>query len=193
MATRDQTKTEMISTLKNFRDKKLAEKNPDFMVLIILGHGRYNSDRKKEEILDINNRGISLDAILEMFLNADRCPSMANKPKLIYIQACRGNNFQKYLSNGQLSEQVTENTDDSVQFDDLTISEDVTDGRNSYFPDWSDKVKQVSWYHIVYSTIKGYCSVRHGEKGSYFIQTLCEVLNDTGSSECKHYILECDK
>ena len=111
---RDQTKTEMISTLKNFRDKNMEETHPDFMVSIILGNGRYNSDRNREEILDINNEGISLDAVLEMFLNVDRCPSMANKPKLIYIQACRGNNFQKYLSSGQESEQVAEHTDDSV-------------------------------------------------------------------------------
>ena len=82
---RDLRKTEMISTLKEFRGT-LEKKQSDFMVLIILGHGRYNTQKKREEILDINYEGISMDGILEMFLNADRCPSVANKTKLFYTR-----------------------------------------------------------------------------------------------------------
>ena len=170
---RDLTKIDMISTLKKFRDTILVENQPDFMVLVILGHGRLNPKTKREEILSVNYEGISTDGILEMFLNSQKCPTMATKPKLFYIQACRGNEFQKSIS---------EIANDCFHSNDLTPKTHVNDGRSSYLPDWSKSGKQVSWYHIVYSTIKGYLSFRDQERGSLFIQTLCEVLKEDGSS-----------
>jgi len=170
---RNLTKRDMISTLKNFRDTTLVENNPDFMVLVILGHGRLDPKTKREEILSFDYEGISTDGILEMFLNSEKCPTMVAKPKLFYIQACRGGEYQKTISGFSY---------DYLDSDDLTLGIHVNDGRSSYLPDWSNSRKQVSWYHILYSTIKGYLSFRDQERGSLFIQTLCEVLQEDGGS-----------
>ena len=162
---RNLTKPEMITALKFFKDSILEQEKPEFMVLVILSHGRLNSKTKLDEVLDINYKGLSTDYIVELFVDKIKCPAMANKPKLFFIQACRGRAFQKQLSG---------NFDDNVDDVELLFeSEPRYDGRNRFSPAMH---KEMSWYHIVYSTIKGFRSFRDEENGSLFIQILCDVL-----------------
>ena len=132
-----------------------------------MGHGRQNPKTKLDEIFEIKWKGVPTDLIIEMFVDSNKCPAMLKKPKLFFVQACRGKLIQKKWPPN--SEDVAEEGDDLFK-----------DGPNSYSPDMPNNEKQISWYHIVYSTTKGFISFGDREKGTFFIQTLCEILKEDG-------------
>ena len=89
----DVTATEMMIALKDFR-QRLASTLPDFMVLVILSHGKRDIKTGREYIMDINWKGVALGRIKNMFIDGHKCKSMIGKPKLFFIQACRGTRHQ---------------------------------------------------------------------------------------------------
>ncbi|KAJ8976877.1 hypothetical protein NQ317_001201 [Molorchus minor] len=80
----------------------------------------------------------------------DRCPSLAGKPKMFFLQACQGDKLD-----GGIHLRTTE-TDGEIH--------------TTY------KIPVQADFLIVYSTVKGYYSWRNTTKGSWFIQSLCEEL-----------------
>lgn len=92
----------------------------------------------------------SIDLLFRHFL-ADNCPSLCGKPKLFFIQACQGG----LLDDGVLVRQTTRDSTDTV----------------SYF-----KIPTYADFMIAYSTLPGFYSFRNTEKGSWFIRSLCETL-----------------
>ena len=67
---------------------KLEESKPQYMAVVILSHGCNSGGI--EFILDIKMNGVPLNTIKDMFIDRKTCPSMVGKPKLFFIQACRG-------------------------------------------------------------------------------------------------------
>ncbi|CAK9798525.1 unnamed protein product [Anthophora plagiata] len=93
----------------------------------------------------------SVDVLWTPF-TAERCPTLAGKPKLFFIQACRGTN-----------------TDSGVEMHE-------TDSTSSYtLPNFADIL-------IAYSTYDGYYSWRNPDTGSWFIEALCQELNENGKT-----------
>lgn len=45
------------------------------------------------DVLHAKDRSYNLDKMICKKLTADKCPSLAGKPKLFFIQACRGEKF----------------------------------------------------------------------------------------------------
>ncbi|EEB13085.1 Caspase-1 precursor, putative [Pediculus humanus corporis] len=82
---------------------------------------------------------------------ADKCPSLAGKPKMFFFQACQGD---------QLDSGIT------------LVKRTETDGHVSY------KIPIHADFLIAYSTIPGYYSWRNTTKGSWFIQALCMELEN---------------
>ncbi|KAJ3662325.1 hypothetical protein Zmor_006679 [Zophobas morio] len=93
--------------------------------------------------------------ILWTGFSADRCPSLAGKPKIFFLQACQGDK----LDGG------------------VVLSRTETDGHleiDSY------RIPAQADFLVVYSTVKGYYSWRNTTRGSWFIQALCEELRTNG-------------
>ena len=90
----------------------------------------------------------------ELYSNftSDKCPSLAGKPKLFFVQACQGSKFDR-------------GTRIRLQCD------DVTDGpQYQKIPTWADIL-------IMFSTIPDHYSWRNPTHGSWFVQALTSVLS----------------
>ena len=92
----------------------------------------------------------TIDLLFRYFL-ADHCSTLCGKPKLFFIQACQGG----MLDDGVLVRQTSRDSTDTV----------------SYF-----KIPTYADFMIAYSTLPGFYSFRNTEKGSWFIRSLCQVL-----------------
>ncbi|XP_043097678.1 caspase-8-like [Puntigrus tetrazona] len=126
----------------------------DCFVCCVLSHGM------KEGVYGTDGAVISVDQIREPF-KGNKCQALVGKPKLFFIQACRGLRNQQGVHvqadahGGRESEMEMEMDDD----DDFDIT----------FPADTD-------FLIARSTIDGHLSYRKPEQGSWFIQSLCQNL-----------------
>ncbi|XP_044539508.1 caspase-7-like, partial [Gracilinanus agilis] len=116
---------------------------------ILLSHG--------EEDVIYGTDGVTPIKDLTVHFRGDKCKSLLGKPKLFFIQACRGTEF-----------------DDGIQTDSGPIN-DTNANPGCKIPVEAD-------FLFAYSTVPGYYSWRNPGKGSWFVQALCSVLNEFGKS-----------
>lgn len=90
---------------------------------------------------------------------SDKCPSLAGKPKLFFIQACQGTK-----------------TDEGI-----LMTCDSANERDSVAEEYS--IPTLADFMIAYSTIPGYASWRNTVNGSWFIESLCHILVEYGEKE----------
>ncbi|XP_029034576.2 caspase-1-like isoform X2 [Osmia bicornis bicornis] len=112
----------------------------DCLVVVVLSHGSSGYIHTFDTMYKV-------ESLWTRFI-AERCPTLAGKPKLFFIQACRGNKG------------------------DNPTNIDVTDGTSATpytIPSHADIM-------IAYSTNDGFFSFRNVENGSWFIQALSEEL-----------------
>lgn len=122
----------------------------DCLVVAVLSHGELG-------LLYARDTQYKAESIWSYF-TADKCPTLAGKPKLFFIQACQGDK----LDGGTTLKERTE-----------TDSQTPTTFR---IPCQADIL-------IAYSTIPGYYSWRNTTRGSWFIQALCMELQECGARE----------
>lgn len=120
----------------------------DCIMIFILTHGDgkdlYAKDKKFE-----------FDSIWKAF-NAKTCPSLEHKPKLFFLQACQGK------------------TEQPMVLSTTQCSRGPFGSSSSCEPQAPYIVPIFSDFLLAYSTIPGYCSFRHPDEGSLYIQSLCE-------------------
>ncbi|XP_046632330.1 caspase-1-like [Daphnia pulicaria] len=129
---------------------KLAEKvdhtDHDCLLVVVMSHGQDGKICAFDTMYDVGD--------VWMPFSSDQCATLVGKPKLFFIQACRGT----------LRDCGTE----------VSYSSTTTDGPGEYsIPTQAD-------FLFVYSTIPGYGSYRSEENGAVFIQVLCDVLSQRG-------------
>ncbi|XP_050389599.2 caspase-1 [Patella vulgata] len=124
--------------------------NYDCFAVVILSHGTrdnvYGSDGKPVAIRDLTGP-----------LKPLTCPSLCDKPKLFFIQACQGQERQQGLA---IERDVTPEND---------IDEN-TPTRGEVIPNEAD-------FLLGMSTIPGFVSFRNKKEGSWYITKLCETFN----------------
>jgi len=122
-----------------------SHKNYDSFVCCILSHGYcdgiYGADSEQVTISDIAN-----------IFKGSYCKDLVEKPKLFFIQACRG----QITDTGVVEEDGRGNSDDSL-YHSLPSEADFLFG---------------------YATPPGRVSFRSTEHGSWYISSLCQVLKD---------------
>ncbi|XP_056122829.1 caspase 20, apoptosis-related cysteine peptidase isoform X2 [Rhinichthys klamathensis goyatoka] len=125
----------------------------DCFVCCVLSHG------KKEGVCGTDGGVVSVDEIREPF-NGIYCRSLAGKPKLFFIQACRGGQNQHGV---KVQADAPEDGESEMDVDgddfDITIPADTD-------------------FLIARSTTDGHYSYRKSEEGSWFIQSLCRNLEN---------------
>lgn len=122
--------------------------NHDCLIVAVLSHGELG-------LLYAHDTPYKADTIWSYF-TADKCPTLAGKPKLFFIQACQGDR----LDGGTTLKDRTE-----------------TDGPGTT----SFRIPTHADFLIAYSTIPGFYSWRNTTRGSWFMQALCLELRENGT------------
>ncbi|XP_030843307.1 caspase-3-like [Strongylocentrotus purpuratus] len=156
----------------------------DCFIFAILTHGKEGS------IYGTDERLVKIEDIVGPF-GSDRCPTLNGKPKLFFLQACRGERFDGGVeatdgtavpptdkaagddrAKDQEKPQVDEQDDDQLVNKMLKMALDSTDS----FASSRSKVPSQSDMLLAYATVPGFVSWRNSERGSWFIQALTETI-----------------
>ena len=143
----DLTVDHMRSTAREFAAKDHSQF--DTFVFFILSHGGSN-----DVIFGVDGGTISVTELLCFFKSAE-CPTLQNKPKLFFFQACRGP-----LQNHSLTASGT------VPSSSGTRMVSVSALSRSTFPEEAD-------FLLAFSTAPGYIAVRNKVRGSLFVEVSC--------------------
>ncbi|XP_067297988.1 caspase-3a [Pseudorasbora parva] len=111
-------------------------------VCVLLSHG-------DDGVFFGTDKSVELKSLTSLF-RGDRCPSLVGKPKLFFIQACRGTDL-----------------DPGVETDHPSSDRPV-------------RIPVEADFLYAYSTVPGYYSWRNTMTGSWFIQSLCEMIAKYG-------------
>ncbi|XP_055722455.1 caspase-8-like isoform X2 [Salvelinus fontinalis] len=136
-----------------FTDLKDLPKHSDAFVCCILSHG------EKEGVCGTDGTVVPTIDILSPF-NGTNCSILVEKPKLFFIQACRGKDVQGGVPVNKKPK--VEGTDRELDTDDGQV-QDYT------LPLYSD-------YLVFMANVEQYVSIRNVNTGSWFIQSLCGQL-----------------
>ncbi|KAK0059060.1 caspase-3-like isoform X2 [Biomphalaria pfeifferi] len=218
----DKKAADLIKELNNI--SKEDHSKSDCLVIAITAHGEEFRDKSvREDLIYTTDKIITTRLILELFSDSN-CKSLIGKPRLVFIQACRGTKMDdgaqvKYRSSttslpqnsNDLIDCVymrTDNSDmsDAVMEDDIQAQNTPTDTLdhnsdllnpstqvlNNQTQNLKLKTAEVSPFvnHapcykdflVMYATPTGYYAFRRTTDGSWFIKSLCDVLNEQSDS-----------
>jgi len=137
----DKTAEEMRKSIREMA--KYDYKNVGSLLVFIMSHG------VEGKILGTNEEEIYLTEFIDPFKNVQ---SLKNKPKLFFVNACRGEGYvpihDRVASDNQTSRDLHEAAKTPIEADFL----------------------------FAYSTVANYYSIRHLTDGSWFIQILCDMI-----------------
>ena len=170
---KDLTGKEMGQTLEDVA--RMDHSNYDCLMVAVLSHG------KAGDIVNGKSGSISIKNILEVFSD-QKCPTLAGKPKIFIIQACRGKRFNVAVQDNVIkfddvdsAEDDDDVTDEDEDEDEIDESDDVTDVGPAVHPNISD-------YIVAYSTVPDHVSLRNSA-GSVFITELEKKFRKHATNE----------
>ncbi|NWZ29209.1 CASPA protein, partial [Asarcornis scutulata] len=145
----DQTSEQIKELMETWQQLK-DHKDRDCFICCILSHGESGAIYGKDGEL------VSIRVIMSYF-TAKRCPQLAEKPKLFFIQACQGKEIQR---------PVYVEADARIP--------DFSSMQQSLSP--SESIPEEADFLLGMATIDGYASFRHVQQGTWYIQALCSKL-----------------
>ncbi|XP_064115672.1 caspase-1-like isoform X2 [Macrobrachium nipponense] len=158
-------KRDFLKVLEQVRNSD--HRDCDSLVVVFMSHGGLNEKTNREFIWTYD----SMVDTSELWINLtpEECPSLAGKPKLFFIQACRGDDTDlgvQLKKPGALRVQT-----DSI--DDATLSEDYA------IPLYADLL--MMW--ASYPGMVAFKSQNCGINGSVFLHFLTRVFNEDAHNE----------
>ncbi|XP_059489240.1 uncharacterized protein LOC132204635 [Neocloeon triangulifer] len=130
---------------------KAAKENhsdADCIAIVVLSHG-------EDKILYAKDTEYKPELLWNPF-TADKCPTLAGKPKLFFIQACQGDRLDRGVM--------------------------LTTQHDGYKSEIGYKIPTYADFLISFSTVPGYYSWRNVNRGSWFMQALCEIFRRSGTT-----------
>uniref|UniRef100_A0A8C6ZER4 Caspase-8 n=1 Tax=Nothoprocta perdicaria TaxID=30464 RepID=A0A8C6ZER4_NOTPE len=148
---KDLTAKEIHNVVKRYQHED--HKDRDCFVCCILSHG------KKGIIYGVDGQEVPIQELTTSF-TGQNCHSLAGKPKVFFVQACQGDARQQ----GVVIEVDSAEQDSSVE----------TDGRLhlDFIPSEAD-------FLLGMATLQDYVSYRSPSHGSWYIQSLCQHLEES--------------
>ncbi|XP_005373266.1 PREDICTED: caspase-8 [Chinchilla lanigera] len=145
---RDFTAQQICDKLQYYQ--RTDHSNRDCFVCCVLSHGNRGT------IYGTDGQEVPISELTSYFIGS-KCPSLAGKPKVFFIQACQGENYQKAIAVETDSDENKACLEEDISCPPMTI------------PDEGD-------FLLGMATVDSYVSYRDSRKGSWYIQTLCESL-----------------
>ncbi|XP_045874984.1 caspase-8 isoform X2 [Meles meles] len=146
---RDSTAKKICDVLKCYQS--MDHTTRDCFICCILSHGDkgiiYGSDGQEVPIYELTS-----------YFTGSKCPSLAGKPKIFFIQACQGDNYQK----GIAVETDSEQKEACLELDSC---------QKRYIPDDAD-------FLLGMATVNNCVSYRNPMEGTWYIQSLCQSLRE---------------
>jgi caspase-like apoptosis-related cysteine protease len=141
--------TDLIRHVEKF--SKQDHKEYDCFVMVVLSHG-------DTQLMYAQDYSYKPDLLWNSF-TADKCSSLAGKPKIFLIQACQGNQL-----------------DEGTKLVRVNRTEVDSNPQSYKIPNHAD-------FLITFSTVPGFYSWRNTTNGSWFVQAICTVLNKYASKK----------
>ncbi|XP_069471565.1 caspase-8 isoform X2 [Ambystoma mexicanum] len=148
---KDLTAEAIKKTVKDYG--AMSHKDSDCFVCCVLSHG------DKGTIQGTDGRAIGIRKLTSYFTGL-KCPSLAGKPKVFFIQACQGDSFHPGVTLEA----------DSLQT--MPSYETDSNSQDECIPDEAD-------FLLGMATIKHYVSYRNTSSGTWYIQSLCKHLMES--------------
>ncbi|XP_003475318.1 caspase-2 isoform X1 [Cavia porcellus] len=152
----DQTAQEMQEKLQSFAQLP-AHRATDSCVVVLLSHGVEGS------VYGVDGKLLQLQEVFRLFDNAN-CPSLQNKPKMFFIQACRGDETDRGVD--QLDGKDHATSPECEESD--AGKEELLKMR---LPTQSDMI-------CGYACLKGTAAMRNTKRGSWYIEALAQVFSE---------------
>ncbi|XP_036110139.1 caspase-8 [Molossus molossus] len=147
---KDSTAKEICEVLKKYQS--IDHNDKDCFICCILSHGDkgiiYGSDGQEAPIYELTS-----------YFTGLKCPSLVGKPKIFFIQACQGDNYQK----GIAVETDSEEKEAYLEMD--------SSYQKKYIPDEAD-------FLLGMATVNNCVSYRNPLEGTWYIQSLCQSLKE---------------
>lgn len=139
----------MLSLMQELADR--SQREWDCLVCCVLSHGREGC------VYGVDGKTVNIRMLMEPFIGT-KCPSMAGKPKLFFIQACQGKKHQGvvYLDGDRPEHRDLDS--DAVQI--------------------KDSIPSHADFLLGVATVPYFVSFREKENGTWYIQSLCQNLVD---------------
>ncbi|WKX93752.1 hypothetical protein Q1695_011203 [Nippostrongylus brasiliensis] len=153
---------EMLARVRSFANDP-EHKHASSAIVVVLTHG------ERDQLLGVGGDDdiLSVYPFLEA-LNARNAPFLAGKPKLIFIQACRGDRRDTGVS---IVDQV-----DSLRQENDGLLGLFNCVRPAPMRETCPVRPRESDFLIAYATPPTYVSWRNSLRGSWFVQAICEVF-----------------
>lgn len=152
----DQTAQEMQEKLQNFAQLP-AHRVTDSCIVALLSHGVEGG------IYGVDGKLLQLQEVFRLFDNAN-CPSLQNKPKMFFIQACRGDETDRGVDqqDGKSHAQSPGCEESDAGKEELM---------KMRLPTRSDMI-------CGYACLKGNAAMRNTKRGSWYIEALTQVFSE---------------
>ena len=175
-----------------------SKNNYDGLIYFISSHGDSGGI-----IYDSNGDKVPLITIFEKF-NNQNCIKLRNKPKIYFVEACRGSMRTKRFENSVFKDVINNNAKEATKYSTTTITESATtaskvlvdadmdefkesalmmkDDMNNWDQNKNENVAIFSKYNYnreIYANAEGYAVVEPGSKAAYMTRSITKaIIND---------------
>ncbi|XP_062607321.1 caspase-6-like [Saccostrea cucullata] len=132
----------------------------DCFVLVIMTHGTTGA------IYGVDGKTVSIEEIKKQF-NGEKFPAMADKPKVILIQACRGDDRDEGVREISNTDKIIKEAEKKLK--DMTLNSETDSHSETVTPTMSHMV-------VAMASTLGMVSFRNKIYGSWFLQAVAFVL-----------------
>lgn len=144
-------------------------KDYDCFVLWLMSHGQ------EGQFYGADGKTVPIETVRDFFSNA-RCSTLKGKPKIIFIQACRGREKEQGVVADAPQSPTEHGEEPSTHEDEESSDVGFNFKLNEAIPEHADML-------IANSTISGYASFRNPKQGSRFVRCVVEVFREYACHE----------